>query len=103
MQFIRQNKKVSIIVLVCLSLLLLFGFTYAKYVYNMIDNYILETKGFYFNSSVMNINGKNHSINNWDGVNSYTLLIVRKMLIGTLLLMLIMILLVYVLILLDVI
>lgn len=75
MQFIRQNKKVSIIVLVCLSLLLLFGFTYAKYIYNMIDNYILETKGFYFNSSVMNINGKNHSINNWDGVNSYTLLI----------------------------
>ena len=75
MQFIRQNKKISIIVLVSLSLLLLFGLTYAKYVYNIIDNYILETKGFYFNSSVMNINGKNHSINNWDGVNSYTLLI----------------------------
>lgn len=74
MQFIRKHKKASIIILIALSFLV-FGFTYAKYVYNIIDNYILETKGFYFNSSVMNVNGKNHSINNWDGVNSYTLTI----------------------------
>ncbi len=75
MEFIRKHKKASIILLIILVFLVLFGFTYAKYVYNLIDNYILETKGFYFNSSVMSINGKSYNINNWDGVNSYTLLV----------------------------
>ena len=37
--------------------------------------YILETKNFYFNSSILNIRGKNYSIMNWDGVNAYTLTI----------------------------
>ena len=71
MQFFRNNKKVSIIVIIFLSLFLLFEVTYAGYVRNIVDNYILETKGFYFNSSVLSINGKVHNINNWDGVNSY--------------------------------
>lgn len=75
MQYVREHRKLSIVILISLSLLLLFGLTYAKYVYRIVDNYILETKGFYFNSSVMSINNKNHSINNWDGVNSYTLMI----------------------------
>ena len=71
MRFIREHKKVSIIIVIFLSLFLLFEVTYAGYVRNIVDNYILETKGFYFNSSVLNVNGKVHSINNWDGVNSY--------------------------------
>ena len=71
MQFIREHKRVSIIVIIFLSLFLLFEVTYAGYVRNIVDNYILETKGFYFNSSVLSINGKVHNINNWDGVNSY--------------------------------
>lgn len=75
MEFIRKHKKASIILLIILVFLVLFGFTYAKYVYNLIDNYILETKGFYFNSSVMSITGKSYNINNWDGVNSYTLMV----------------------------
>lgn len=74
MQFIREHKKTSIIIIVVLAILLI-SVTYAKYIYNIIDNYILETKGFYFNSNVMSINNKQHNINNWDGVNSYTLLI----------------------------
>ena len=75
MEFVRRHKKLSIIVLLVLVFTLTFGFTFAKYVYNIIDNYILETKDFYFNSNVMSINTKSHSINNWDGVNSYTLLV----------------------------
>ena len=75
MQYVRNHKKLSIVILISLTLLLLFGLTYAKYVYKIFDNYILETKGFYFNSSVMTINNKNHNINNWDGVNSYTLMV----------------------------
>ncbi len=49
--------------------------TLGRYVYNMVQNHILETKGFYFNSTVMTANGSNHSINNWDGVNAYQITI----------------------------
>ena len=75
MEFIRKHKKASTVLLILLVLLLLFGLSYAKYVYDIVDSYILETKGFYFNSSVMSITGKNYNINNWDGVNSYTLMV----------------------------
>lgn len=71
MQFVREHKKISIIVMLFLLIFLLFDATYAGYFRNIVDNYILETKGFYFNSSVLNVNGKTHNINNWDGVNSY--------------------------------
>ena len=47
------------------------GIAYAKYFLNIINNYILETKKFYFNSSVLTINNKHYQINNWDGVSSY--------------------------------
>lgn len=75
MKFFWQNKKLSIAVIIFLIIFLLFGVTYARYIYNFIDNYILESKGFYFNSSVLSINDKSYRINNWDGVNSYILTI----------------------------
>ena len=75
MQIIRKHKIISIIVMIFLAVYLVFEITYAGYIRNIINNYILETKEFYFNSSVLNVNGKIHSINNWDGVNSYTLTI----------------------------
>lgn len=75
MRLIREHKIASIIAMIFLSLFLIFEVTHAGYIKNILDNYILETKEFYFNSSVLNINGKVHSINNWDGVNSYSLTI----------------------------
>lgn len=52
-----------------------FGTTLARYVYNAVNNYILESKGFYFTSSVLHMNNKKYKINNWDGVNHYVLTI----------------------------
>lgn len=75
MKFIREHKIISIIVLFLLILFLFVGIVFGRYIRNIINNYILETKGFYFNSSILNVNGKNFLINNWDGVNSYTLTI----------------------------
>ena len=69
---IQENKKLSIIILVVLVILLFVSITFGRYVYNVVHNYIIESKGFYFNSSVLKLNGKSYSINNWDGVNSYT-------------------------------
>jgi hypothetical protein len=68
---IQENRKLSIIILIELLLFLIISVTFGRYVYNVVHNYIIESKGFYFNSSVLKPNGKSYSINNWDGVNSY--------------------------------
>ena len=73
MRYIKEHKKLSIIVLCSLVVFVLFAATFGRYIYNIIDNYILETKGFYFNSSVLSINTKEYKINNWDGVNNYSI------------------------------
>lgn len=75
MQYIREHKKLSIIVMTCLIVFLFCGITFGKYIYNIINNFILETKSFYFTSSILTVNRKGYSINNWDGVNPYTLTI----------------------------
>ena len=73
MKYIRKHKKLSIITLVVLVGFLVLGVAYAKYFLNIINNYILETKKFYFNSSVLGVNNKQYQINNWDGVSTYNI------------------------------
>lgn len=75
MDFIREHKKISITILIVAVLLLLFGTTLARYIYNTVHNHILESKEFYFYSTVLDMNNKQYKINNWDGVNNYTLTI----------------------------
>lgn len=75
MEFIRKHRKLSVIVLICLMIFLIISVAFGKYILNVINNFILETKSFYFNSSVLTMNNKAYSINNWDGVNNYTLTI----------------------------
>ena len=75
MDFIREHKKLSIIILFVAVILLLFGTTFARYIYNVIHNHILESREFYFNSTVLDMNGRQYRINNWDGVNNYVLTI----------------------------
>ncbi len=75
MNFVRKHKTLSVIVLIASSVFLMVSLAYGRYIKNIINNYLLETKSFYFNSSVLGINGKNYSIVNWDGVNSYPLTI----------------------------
>lgn len=75
MKFFREHKKISMVIILVSILTICFGTTFARYIYNTINNYILESKGFYFNSSVLSITNKNYKINNWDGVNDYVLTI----------------------------
>ena len=75
MKFVRKHKKISIALVIVLFLFVIVASIFGRYIRNIIHNYILETMSFYFNSSVLNINGKNYSITNWDGVNAYTLTI----------------------------
>lgn len=75
MKFFRKHKVISVSIICTILVLLFTTTTYGRYIRNILNNYILETKAFYFNSSVLAVNGKNFSISNWDGVNSYTLTI----------------------------
>lgn len=75
MKYIREHKKLSIIILIILVIFLIISLTLGRYILNILNNFILETKSFYFNSSILTINNKGYSINNWDGVNAYTLTI----------------------------
>ena len=75
MDYIRNHKKASILILILAIIILLFGTTVARYIYNIIHNYILESREFYFNSTVLDMNGKQYKINNWDGVNDYVITI----------------------------
>ena len=69
------RKKLLIILIALFVIFITLAITFGRYIYNMYQNYILESQGFYFNSSVMSMNGSNHSINNWDGVSSYPITI----------------------------
>jgi len=71
MKFVRKHKKASIIVLVILIFTFSFSVAFGKYFFNIINNYILESRNFYFNSSQLTINNKKYQINNWDGISSY--------------------------------
>ncbi len=71
MKFIRKHKKLSNFVMSILIIFLVLSVVFARYIYNIINNYIIETKHMYFYSSVLDVNGKNFSIQNWDGYETY--------------------------------
>ena len=73
MNIIRKYKKSSILIALVLSLILIFNIAYGKYIYNILNDYILQSKRFYFNSSALSSNTKYHNINDWDGVNPYVI------------------------------
>ena len=75
MKFIREHRIASMITLVLLLIFFLATVVFGRYIKNIVNEFILETKAFYFNSSILAVNGKNLSITNWDGVNSYPLTI----------------------------
>ena len=60
MQFVRKHRKLSIIILLILVFGMIASFTFARYIYNIVYDYILETKEFYFNSSILNVNNKTY-------------------------------------------
>lgn len=72
MNYIRKHRKISIAIMCILIIILVLVTVFARYIYNIINNYIIETKRMYFYSSVLDINGRNFSIQNWDGFEEYT-------------------------------
>ena len=71
----KTTRFFILIVSFTLLFILLYNTSLGRYVYNAINNYILESQNFYFNSSVLSDKNPMHSITNWDGVNPYPLTI----------------------------
>ena len=64
MKFIREHRIASMIILVLLLVFFLATVVFGRYIKNIVNEFILETKAFYFNSSILAVNGKNFSITN---------------------------------------
>ena len=70
----KLNKKIVLISLTAfLFLLIIFinPFTLARYVYNAVKDFFLETQDFYFNCDKMSVNNSVYQIDNWDGVGDF--------------------------------
>lgn len=71
-----MKKRIAIIILTIILLLIIVSqTTLGRYIYNGVNNHILESQDFYFNSTILTTSGSNYSMSNWDGVNPYVLTI----------------------------
>ena len=65
----KRCKKIIIIIFTILIFITTATLTLGKYAYNNAWNYYLSSKGFYFESDLLNINTKKNSLLKWDGSN----------------------------------
>lgn len=65
----KNLKNIFIILVTVLIFVITSTLTLGKYAYNNAWNYYLSSKGFYFESDLLDINAKKNSILKWDGSN----------------------------------
>lgn len=73
-----DKKKIKLYIAIGVALLMTFMFSnksFSRYINTTLNNYILESKNFYFNSTLLDVNTPTHSVTDWDGVNYYDILI----------------------------
>lgn len=71
---IKLNKRTKIIlILLLITVLIPVGITFSKYVYNFIENYLIKTNNFYFNSDKLGSPNINYGVNNWSGSGNFTI------------------------------
>ena len=67
----KKTKKVFTIFLLMFVLVTAISLTSGKYIYNSVWNYYLKSKGFYFESDLLDVNTKKNSNLKWDGSDVY--------------------------------
>lgn len=65
----KKSKTIVSIIIILLIFVATATMTLGKYAYNSVWNYYLSSKGFYFESDLLNINTKKNSLLKWDGSN----------------------------------
>ena len=63
-----MKKKRLIIIILIIVLVLPVGYTFSRYVTQIVKNYIMEANNFFFNSDKLVDGGSSYGINNWGGV-----------------------------------
>lgn len=67
----KRLKKIAIILIVVIIFVTTATLTLGKYVYNNAWNYYLSSKGFYFESDLLDINTKKNALLQWNGNEVY--------------------------------
>lgn len=67
----KCSKKIIITSIILLIFVTAASLTFGKYIYNSAWNYYLSSKGFYFESDLLDINTKKNSVLKWDGRDIY--------------------------------
>ncbi len=73
----KQIKKIKLVSFIIILILLVISLitVIARYVTNSINNYLMESKEFYFYSDKLKEGGQDYQIDNWSGVEDYTITI----------------------------
>lgn len=67
----NRRKKTIVIIILLFTIIVATAITSGKYIYNSVWNYYLKSKGFYFESDLLELNTKKNSLLKWDGSNIY--------------------------------
>lgn len=70
-RFLRLNWFKRFILIFFLLFSLFFGYSFSRYVKEIIDNHFLEANHFYFNSDKLSDTQVNYRINNWSGADTF--------------------------------
>ena len=71
----NYRKKQILIILGIILCLISFVIVFGRYVTNSVNNFFMRSKEFYFNSDKLSESGTVFQIDNWSGVEDYTLII----------------------------
>ncbi len=72
----KINKNVKFIIILCIVILLVpIAVTLSRYVYNKILDFYYYTQNFYFESDKLSFMGSNYSLDYWNGVDPYDIVI----------------------------
>ena len=71
---ISKSKKIIIILFFCLLLITL-SITFGRYVYNRVLDFYFSSKNFYFESDKLTMDGAFYSLDYWNGVDPYTIVV----------------------------
>ena len=67
------NKKRILIVFLIVIAFIPFGITFSRYVSDKVNDFYTRTKEFYFNADKLSLNNPVFSVDNWSGVDNYTI------------------------------
>lgn len=70
-----NKKRIFLILIVILVTITTLGLTFSRYIYNGVRNFYLSSKKFYFNSDKLDASTANYQLDNWSGVDPYTIII----------------------------